>query len=611
MGLSFNRLKWISIVGPAVALLAFLYVAEFVLDDFFLTASGFLATTVLVTAGVFLFSLFVFRVIARLQQRIVQQNRSLATSASVAMILSEASGKTDILQGVLNTVLDSFSLQAGVICLLDEEADELFACAERGLPPAVWEQVKRSKLSDDPVGAEVIRAHHTVVGSDISKDPRTESIAKEYGIYSFVSLPLMAEGLANGVMALGAREKDRFSESDIQLLEQIARQIGIAVEKATLLEQVLGRNEELRLLNDVSAALSSTLELNGVMTIALEKVLEASGADRVELWLEERGQESLVLTARGDGSSGDAGSPSLGLVMEGQSLRQRVARAGEAQFVSHEAVALGCLPLQSEGHVFGTIYLVGLSPTSLTPQRRQMLGSIADQSSVAIPNAQLHERVQELAVLEERERIAREMHDGLAQVLGYVNTKAFAIRRLLKDGDVSSAQAMLAQLEEAAREVYADVREGVLALRSTDPSTKSLLESISEYLEKFERMSGIHVECEADDSLSTLDLPEMAEIQVMRIIQEALSNVRKHAAATNVCVRLDAADGTLTVRVDDDGRGFDAASLGRRDRPHFGLQTMRERAEAVGGRFAVTSAPMKGTQVAVSVPVAARDGVRA
>jgi signal transduction histidine kinase len=261
------------------------------------------------------------------------------------------------------------------------------------------------------------------------------------------------------------------------------------------------------------------------------------------------------------------------------------------------------LPLQAAGQASGLIVLGGIGATTLTPRRRRLLDTIADQAAVAISSARFRARVREFAVLEERERIAREMHDGLAQVLGYVNTKAFAIRRLLKDGDSTSAQAMLSQLEEASREVYADVREGVLALRSTAPGERGLLENICDYLGKFERLTGIRVECHADRNVAALRLPEMSEIQVMRVIQEALSNVRKHAGASSASVTLRARDGTLVARVDDDGSGFDVRSGGRHNWPQFGLQTMRERAEAIGGRFSVRSSLGRGTHVTIRIPI--------
>lgn len=605
MRLSFEYLKWISIVVPVGALTLLLYVIGFVLPDALLTPPGFLVTVGLIVAGAVLFSHLVFGFIGRLEQEIVRQRDRFATAASVATKLSEAEGTNEILQQVLDAVAESFAVDTGLICLLDEEADELYVCAHRGLPTPLLDHVRRQSVGDDPVGQEVVREARPVVVADASQDPRSQGLAEQFGLWSFVSVPLVAEGRALGVLALASATKARFGEEDVRLLEQIARQLGIAVQRTNLLEQLLARNEELRLLNDVSAEFSRARELKSVFAAALASVLEVSGAERAELWLDERGQQVLVDLAGRNGSRDGAEE------VDAVNLRRRVWKTGESEILPRGDAGVGCFPLHSAGQVFGLIVLEDLRTAVLTPRRRQLLESIADQGAVAISNARFRVRLRELAVLEERERIAREMHDGLAQVLGYVNTKAFAVRRLLKDGDTATAQVMLAQLEEAAREVYADVREGVLALRGTAPGDRSLLDNICDYLAKFERLSGIHVECHADRKVATLRLPEMSEIQVMRVIQEALSNVRKHAAATNATVTLRARDGTLVAQVDDDGSGFDVRSAGRRDWPQFGLQTMRERAEAIGGRFSVRSSPGRGTHVAIRVPVKGKREVRA
>lgn len=597
MRLSFSQLKWISIVVPVAALSVLLYITAFALPDLLATLPGFFVTLGVIVTGVAIFSHLVFGYIARLEQEIVRQRDRFATAAGVATRLSEAEGANEILQQVLDAIGESLAVETGVICLLDEEADELFVCAHRGLPAPLLEQVRRQSVSDDAVGREVVRDARTVVIADVSQDPRLQGLAEGFGLWSVVSVPLVAEARALGVLALASTRKARFGQEDVRLLEQIARQLGIAVQRTNLLEQLLARNDELRRLNDVSAEFSRARELKAVFAAVLSSVLDLSDAQRAELWLDERGQQMLVDFVGGNGSQGRAET------VHAAKLRRRVWKTGKSEILLRKDAKVGCFPLRSGGQVFGLIVLDDLSEAALAPRRRQLLESIADQGAVAVSNARFRVRVREFAVLEERERIAREMHDGLAQVLGYVNTKAFAVRRLLKEGDTATAQVMLAQLEEAAREVYADVREGVLALRDTAPRDRSLLDTICDYLGKFERLSGVHVECRAGRRVADLRLPEMSEIQVIRVIQEALSNVRKHAGATNATVTLRATDGVFVAHVKDDGHGFDVRSAGHRDWPQFGLQTMRERAEAIGGRFSVRSSPDRGTQVTIRVPV--------
>jgi signal transduction histidine kinase len=222
---------------------------------------------------------------------------------------------------------------------------------------------------------------------------------------------------------------------------------------------------------------------------------------------------------------------------------------------------------------------------------------------VAIESARLHRRVQVLAVTEERERIAREMHDSLAQVLGYVNTKAQAAQALLEGGQSDRAAAQIGQLAQAARDAYADVRENILGLRTSIGPERTLIDTLGDYLPRWQDQNGIAVELDAGSLVpGTLGLSPMTEIQLLRILQEALANVRKHAEATSVRITLRAEDHTIRATIADNGRGFDPETIGRSEFPRFGLATMRERAEAVGGALEIDAAPGQGTEVRVKVP---------
>ncbi len=236
-----------------------------------------------------------------------------------------------------------------------------------------------------------------------------------------------------------------------------------------------------------------------------------------------------------------------------------------------------------------------------------VINRFATQSAIAIENARLVRSVRELAISSERERIAREMHDSLAQVLGYVNTKSQAVDELLKRGQFEQAQEHLRQLSEAARSAYADVREDILALRTSLPGDQSLESAIRQYLEQYRQLSGINVEF--SDNLNEKGdqaaLEPMAELQLLRIIQEALSNVRKHAGVGRAKLSVSIASGLLLATIEEEGRGFDPQNLKPGEFPRFGLSTMRERAEAVGGKLELYSAPGQGTKVVVKLPLIA------
>lgn len=214
--------------------------------------------------------------------------------------------------------------------------------------------------------------------------------------------------------------------------------------------------------------------------------------------------------------------------------------------------------------------------------------------------AQLLAQQRALAALEERERLARELHDGLGQVLGYLNLQAQAIGEQLAHGQVAQAEAGLARLAAIAQEAHGDVRAYIQSARPAAVGTGGLAEALREQLQRFGRHYGLETELVGAEALSLGSLDPAAEVQLLRIVQEALSNVRKHAAARHVRVVLNAEAGALQIEVQDDGRGFDPQA--ERPSGSFGLQIMGERATEAGGSLHVSSAPGRGTRILVRVP---------
>jgi signal transduction histidine kinase len=210
---------------------------------------------------------------------------------------------------------------------------------------------------------------------------------------------------------------------------------------------------------------------------------------------------------------------------------------------------------------------------------------------------------QQLLIDEERARIARELHDGLAQLLGYVTTKAMAVRLMLDNGQMESANQHLLQLEEAARELFVDVRQAILDLKMMGVSSTGLTDTLKDLRAQFTRLSGLPVELALDPGVESLSLPPQIELHLLRIAQEALANVRKHASATNAWISLQIRETVLELTVSDNGRGFDPAQVQATLRPHFGVGSMRERAQAMGAEFGLDSDPGAGTRVRVRLRI--------
>ena len=195
------------------------------------------------------------------------------------------------------------------------------------------------------------------------------------------------------------------------------------------------------------------------------------------------------------------------------------------------------------------------------------------------------------------------MHDGLAQVLGYVSTKSQAVEELLAGGRVADARSHLAELTAAARSIYVDVREAILGLRSPISPDLGLAGAIEQYAGRFAEASKLGVIVEIAPEARAMTLPPEAEAQVFRIVQESLTNVRKHAAAARVVLRLERDADGLIVQLVDDGRGFGLPTAGAvADWPHYGMAAMRERAAEIGARITWTNGPAGGAVVRLDVP---------
>ena len=347
----------------------------------------------------------------------------------------------------------------------------------------------------------------------------------------------------------------------------------------------------------------------------MDTLLQMTGVEAAEMWLVEgtevklqvhRGafQEAFVEHTRfriGQGFPGIAVQTMAPVIShqlseETSFLRQEVKDAGFHTFCAW--------PLVHQGKVLGALAVAARSPDALTRSSElRLLEAVSEQLAVAIENAKLYEQVQDAAIVEERERIAREMHDGLAQVLGYINTQVLALRRLLQDNATDKAMQLLGEMQEAVQQVYADVREGILGLRSSPGNSMGLPVALEEYLERYRSMASFEVQLEVSAAARNVRLPHACEVQLIRVIQEALSNTRKHAQASRATVNLSRSDGQLRVEVSDNGIGFDPSMRPNTGWPRFGLQTMRERVEAIGGTFEMKSAPGQGTTVAASYPL--------
>lgn len=267
--------------------------------------------------------------------------------------------------------------------------------------------------------------------------------------------------------------------------------------------------------------------------------------------------------------------------------------------------AMAIVPLALDNRPVGGIWTARCESKPYSDTDLIWLECMADQVAIAIQHGLMTSHLQSYSIAEERARIAREMHDGLAQVLGYLNIEVQTLGALLKQGRKEALEAELNQMREAVRTANADVRENILSLRTTLANEKGLASAMDEYLQEFSIQTGIETEFR-NEVEGELNLASLAEVQLVCILQEALANVRKHAKATLVTVTISRKsvneNESIFVSVKDNGLGF----IERNSKRSFGLQTMKERAASVQGVLQIHSIPGEGTTVEYSFPCLSR-----
>lgn len=214
-------------------------------------------------------------------------------------------------------------------------------------------------------------------------------------------------------------------------------------------------------------------------------------------------------------------------------------------------------------------------------------------------NLNIRRNIERDAILGERRRLRREIHDGMAQTLTYLNMKTKIVTDSVSSLQVDKALTGLAEIRTTVQDAYRDVRESLDQL-SAEVMDSSLVATLATYAGEFGEENGIQARFVASDD--SLDLSPAAELQLMRIAQEALTNVRKHAQATEVLVRLDNARHGVQMSIKDNGRGIDPAEHQNDSRKRHGLIVMRERAESLGGSLDISTMPGEGLEIKVRIP---------
>ena len=376
------------------------------------------------------------------------------------------------------------------------------------------------------------------------------------------------------------------------------------------------RNRELSVLNEVGLNISQSLNLQEVLDLALETVTEKLMIEVGLIFLRDGESDHFGLCASRGASMALCQEVERRRAQPTRDVSQMVANTGQPFFVSdlstdprfdglwedlHNRSYVN-VPLRSKGKVVGTMSLTSPAGKPMPERAVAVVEAVGSQIGTVIENAQLYQQLRYLAVLEERDRLAREMHDDLAQALGYLNVKASITNDLLANGTIDQAQESLAELKKVAKFVYTDVREAIFNLRTAVSSQLGFIPTLQDYLEEYRAHYGLNVQFLIGNNEIAELPPEMAN-QLLRVVQEALANVRKHACANTVWVRYHQEGGQICIMVEDDGQGFNPLQVANSGQQHIGLQVMSERMISIRGSLKCISQPGQGTRVILQVPI--------
>jgi len=379
-------------------------------------------------------------------------------------------------------------------------------------------------------------------------------------------------------------------------------------------ERLERRNAELLSLHGAGLDVASDLSLDVVLKKAVDRARLLVGAKYGALSvIDDRGHiEAFITSGITDEARAAIGPPPVGHGVLGVTLHEGVRlrlpdiahHPKSAGFPANHPYMKSLLAVPVPSRAFrGNLYLADKEngDGTFSSDDEQTLERFAVQAAIAIDNAQLHAKVADLAIAQERVRIAHEMHDGLAQVLGYVNTKVQAATAYLTRGKIEEATQQMKELAVSAREAYTDVRESIVGLRSLPEEGRTMRDALVEFVDRWKEQSGVVAAVNIDVSMR---LRAAVELQLIRIVQESLTNVRKHAKASRVWIDIRRDGETLRARVKDDGVGFLRSAPARGEFPRFGLTTMHERAASIGGALMIESEPGQGTTVNFEMPLA-------
>ncbi len=463
---------------------------------------------------------------------------------------------------------------------------------------------------------ELQHRHEVIRIPDITQDPRAIGFPRYHPtMTSMLGVPISTgEKILGQIYLTNKIGEDQFSRDDERLMKTLAAYAAVAITNTQLYENVLERdktlkqrNQDLTLINELAQGIASSWDTREIMSQTLKKVLAYLKVETGEIFLLDRGGKDLRLSLLrgddfdafysrtvfrvGDGMVGKVAALNKPLVVYNLDTDQRILRPAivEAGFVCQAVI-----PLQATREVVGVMTLSSKKERVFNARELDLLTTIGMWTGTAIQNAQLQQQTKHIAVLEERERIGMDLHDGVIQSLYSLGLTLDLVKTILAE-DPDESLEKLNYATDSINSTINDIRTYVADLRprqmQENISFKENLEILLQELEKNAKIKGSVV----DETGDSLDLDYHNTLTLYKIAQEALSNTARHSKAQKASIRIWNEDGKVYLELKDDGQGFNMdkiqANLGH------GLANMQRRISKAGGDIELDSKPGKGTRV--------------
>jgi two-component system sensor histidine kinase DevS len=540
----------------------------------------------------------------------------LLTQVSAALSTSLDLDRT--LKEILERMNALVAFDAATIFLLDDSRRELHVKAALGVPVALKE-VKSFKVGEGVVGW-VVRHGTTALIQDSSKDARYKVTGPERRAKTVLAAPLRAQDNLLGALVLVRAAKEPFGPEHQRLVEAIASQAAVAIDHARLFETERASRRRAEALLATAQAGSEAVTTTELLQRAVKQVAFAMRATAAAVILPD--EEGEIIEAVFDA----ADPPAFGL----ESLRsqpvtalplmaglheaarplvvQRTARPAlfDDAFWSHsEAQALAAVPVRWQGRMIAALIVGFADPERLTPAEVELLDEIGRQMALGMERLRLQARVQdqqnEMAVVAERNRIARDMHDGLVQYVYALGLQLEHARDLVAEQPGAVAPVLTGSIQQT-NHVLSEMRTFIYQLRPIIMKEKEIGQWVLDLCRQFQEATGIPVQAEVG-APDEEELSPAISIALFRIIQETLANIYKHAEATHATLSLDFGASGARLVIEDDGRGFDVdARPPRAIQQGHGLANIEERVRELGATLELESAPGAGTRLEAVFP---------